>query len=231
MTTAITKAARPNWAEGLTDREQAFVEAYVSTLNATEAAERCGFGNTRKSRRETGHRYQHRPNVAEVIAKLIEQRTGATKSRVLEEVSKLAFSKINDVLEVKDGALIVKNHASLDDDVLSTIAAVEEHINDKGYRTLRVKQHDRLAALSLLAKILGMNTSKVEVSGPGGRPVRLDVDASSARARIESRLDAIASRQATALPAPSERPIRLERVGDVYSVVPARTYPTVGERD
>jgi hypothetical protein len=114
---------------------------------------------------------------------------------VLEEVSRLAFSNISQVLEVKDGALIVKDHASLDEGVLSTVAAVEEHINDKGYRTLRVKQHDRLAALSLLAKILGMNTSKVEVSGPKGGPVRLDVDASSARARIESRLAQIARRQ------------------------------------
>ena len=32
----------------------------------------------------------------------------------------------------------------LDPGVLSTVASVEEHINEKGYRTLRVKQHDEL---------------------------------------------------------------------------------------
>ena len=53
--------------------------------------------------------------------------------------------------------------------------------------------------LGLLANILGMNTSKVVLSGPGGKPVELDVDASGARGRIIARLDAIVGRQAAAL--------------------------------
>ena len=51
-----------------------------------------------------------------------------------------------------------------------------------------------------------------------------------ARLRIAAKLDAIASRRAAALPAPSEQPITLERVGDVYSAVPVRAYPTAAER-
>jgi hypothetical protein len=42
----------------------------------------------------------------------------------------------------------------LDRDTLSTVAEVTEVVNDKGYRTLRIKQHDRLAALQLLARVL-----------------------------------------------------------------------------
>jgi hypothetical protein len=39
--------------------------------------------------------------------------------------------------------------------------------------TLRVKQHDRLAALQLLARVLGMLINKTELSGPSGkRPMR-----------------------------------------------------------
>jgi phage terminase small subunit len=87
MTVSAT-TTRPQWTEGLSDREQAFVEAYVSTLSSTEAAERIGAGS-RKSCRETGHRIRKRPRVAEAIAKLIEERTGATRSRVIEEASKL----------------------------------------------------------------------------------------------------------------------------------------------
>ena len=45
----------------------------------------------------------------------------------------------------------------------------------------------------------------------------LTLEASTARVRIAAKLDAIAARQ----PPPSERPITLERVGDVYSAVPA----------
>ena len=218
MSTDVTKAtARPAWAKDLTDREQAYVDAYVNTFSATEAAERAGLGNgNRKSCREQGHRMRHKPHVAAAIAKLIEQRSGATRSRVIEEVSRLAFSNIGHVLEVKNGALVVKDHASLDDDTLATVASVEETVNERGYRTLRVKQHDRLAALGLLAKILGINTSKVEVSGPGGQPITLE--ASTARARIEGKLAAMASCRGAELPAPSERPM--------IDVTPTRVAPS-----
>jgi hypothetical protein len=86
-------------------------------------------------------------------------------------------------------------------------------INEKGFRTLRVKQHDKLSALSLYAKILGLtNTSKVDLSGPGGQPMQMDHRVATARARIESRLGEIARRQAAELPAPTERSIPLQNV-------------------
>ena len=69
---------------------------------------------------------------------------------------------------------------------------------------------------------------KQEISGPNGQPMALTLEASTARERIAARLDAIASRRAAALPAPSERPIPLERVGDVYSAVPAQPCPAAG---
>ena len=53
---------------------------------------------------------------------------------------------------------------------------------------------EKLNALALLSKVLGLMVNRQEISGPGGAPVQLDVDASSARARIESRLNDMASR-------------------------------------
>jgi hypothetical protein len=41
---------------------------------------------------------------------------GATKSRVIEEISRLAFRNISDVLSVENGQLVVKEHAELDRD-------------------------------------------------------------------------------------------------------------------
>jgi hypothetical protein len=109
------------------------------------------------------------------------------------------------VLTIEDGKLVVRDHAALDRDTLSTVAEVTAVVNDKGYRTLRVKQHDRLAALTLLARISGMLINRQEISGPGGSPVEVDhtIDHS---ARIRSRLDEIAKR----LPPPSEQPILID---------------------
>jgi hypothetical protein len=68
-----------------------------------------------------------------------------------------------------------------------------------------VRQHDRLAALTLLARISSMLINRQEISGPGGGPVAVDhtIDHS---ARIRSRLDESARR----LPAPTEKSITID---------------------
>ena len=225
MTTYVTKTtARPAWAAGLTDKEWLFVAEYVNDLRATDAAERAGLANTRKSCREVAHRYRRRPHVADAIARLIEERNGASKLRVVEEINRLAFSTISDVLEIKDGQLVVRDHASLTEDQLAAVQSIEEVINEKGFRTLRVKQHDKLAALSLLAKVLGMLTNKTEISGPGGQPMALTLEASTARERIGAKLGAIASRRAAERQMIDVTPVRA-----APSAGPARAYPTAGE--
>lgn len=50
------------------------------------------------------------------------------------EDSPLAFSNISDVLSVENGQLVVKEHADLDRDTLSTMASIEESVNERGYR-------------------------------------------------------------------------------------------------
>jgi phage terminase small subunit len=172
MTKDVTKAARPVWAGGLDDKEMLFVSAYLETLNATKAAVAAGYA--KGSANVRGSQLRRRPQVAEAINNALAERMGVTRGRIVEEVSRLAFSNISDVLEIKDGELVVKDHAALDRDTLSTVASIEEHITDKGYRTLRVKQHDRLAALTLLARINGMLINRTELSGPGGGPVEVE---------------------------------------------------------
>jgi hypothetical protein len=84
----------------------------------------------------------------------------------------------------------VRDRDQLDRDTLSTIAEVTEVVNERGYRTLRVKQHDRLAPLTLLARISVMLINRQEISGPGGEPVEVGHHAAS----IRSWLEAIAKR-------------------------------------
>jgi hypothetical protein len=89
-------------------------------------------------------------------------------------------------------------------------------VNERGHGSISIKQHDRLAALTLLARISGMLINKTEVSGPGGGPV--EVEHTDFRERITRRLDEMAKRVA----APTARPI--------IDVTPARLRDT-GERE
>jgi phage terminase small subunit len=196
-----TAPARSKWAEGLTDKEHLFVQEYLIDLNASQAAMRTGCYSTDGAARVAGHNFRRKPAVQEAISKAIAARGDATRSRIIEEISRLAFSNVADVMEIKDGHLVVRDHADLDRDTLSTVASIEEHINDKGYSTLRIKQHDRLAALTLLARISGMLINRQEISGPGGGPV--EVEHTDYRERITRRLDEMAKRVAP----PTELPI------------------------
>jgi len=54
-----------------------------------------------------GHRLRRKKHVAEAIAAALQERVGATKSRVIEEICRLAFSNISDVLSVEFSANIV----------------------------------------------------------------------------------------------------------------------------
>jgi hypothetical protein len=77
-------------------------------------------------------------------------------------------------------------------DTLSTIASIEEMTNDKGYHTLRVKQHDRPQALTLLAKISGMLITSKRLAGRAAGRLRSITPLITGRA---SALDSTPSRR------------------------------------
>jgi hypothetical protein len=54
-----------------------------------------------------GCNLRRRPHAAEAINKAVAERLNISRSRVLEEISKLAFSNVADVLSVEKGALIL----------------------------------------------------------------------------------------------------------------------------
>jgi hypothetical protein len=128
--------------------------------------------------------------VQDAISRLLAERVGASKARVIDEISSIAFAEAGEQVSVGD----------------------------------------KLQALALLSKVLGLMVHKQEISGPGGKPVTLTLEASTARERIEARLAEIAKRLPAELPALDRAPITLERVGDVYSAVPAERFKGDGER-
>jgi hypothetical protein len=131
-------------------------------------------------------RLRKRQDIQDAISRLLAERVGASKSRVIDEISSIAFAEASEAISVSD----------------------------------------KLSALALLSKVLGLQVHKQEISGPGGQPMTLTLEAGTARERIAAKLDAIASRWAAELP-----PIPFKRVGDVYSAVPAGRLQGDGQRE
>jgi phage terminase small subunit len=181
--TAKPAADAPEWAAQLTPREQRFVSEYIIDLNATEAAIRAGLGKTRKSATEIASRIRRKSVVAAAISALITERSGATGSRIIEELGKLAFADVTDIVKVENGCVVVTDTDKLTPDQRASIAEISETIGEGG-RTIKVKMHDKIQAIDKLAKVLSLYRERVEVTGRDGGPVQME----DAKARLAAML-------------------------------------------
>lgn len=149
----------------MTKKQKRFVEEYLIDLNATQAAIRAGYSP--KTANEQGARLLAKVSIQAAVSKAQAERsrrTGINQDRVLLELAKVAFLNPVDVIDM-DGATI-RGEANRDDTACIASVKVKTIPTDDGQITEReVKTYDKLKALELLGKHLGMFTDKVKVDG------------------------------------------------------------------
>lgn len=149
----------------LTDREKRFVAEYCIDLNASAAARRAGYSTSYAS---TG-RLTQRPEIAAAIAAQeapILARAEITAERVLRELARVAFA---DPRKLVDAQGRVKGLQEIDDDTAGAIALLRLEEKPEGRRVLRIRLHDKIAALVVLARHLGLLHDRLEIGlGDGG---------------------------------------------------------------
>lgn len=147
----------------LTEKRKRFCNEYLVDLNATQAAIRAGYSP--KTANEQGARLLANVSVQEAIAKAMAERsrrTGVNQDRVIQELARIAFVNPQDVINPEDAS--VREDAAEDD--LACIQSVKVKTMDgaKGTSMEReVKLNDKMKALELLGKHLGMFKDKVEL--------------------------------------------------------------------
>ena len=163
----------------ITPKQQRFVDEYLVDLNATQAAVRAGYSE--RTANEQGCRLLANVSVKKLIAEAISKRSQETKitaERVLQELGRVAFFDPRKLLNA-DGS--PKPINELDDDtaaVLSGMDITEEYEGSGedrkfiGY-TKKVKISDKVTALGLAMRHLGMLTDKLEVKDVTTRADRL----------------------------------------------------------
>lgn len=149
----------------MTKKQKRFVEEYLIDLNATQAAIRAGYSPD--TAQQMGSENLSKPVIKNAIDKTIAERsrrTGINQDRVIQEIAKLAFLNPIDVIDMDEAT--IKGEANRDDTACIASVKVKVIPGEDGNITEReVKTYDKLKALELLGKHLGMFTDKLKMEG------------------------------------------------------------------
>lgn len=147
----------------LSPKQQLFADEYLIDLNATQAAIRAGYSP--KTADQQGSRLLTIVKVRTYIDQKMadrSRRTGISQDRVLQELARIAFVQIPDVIDVETAR--VNESASPDDLAVIQGIKVKESWGDKGSSVEReVKIADKGKALEMIGRHLGMFTDKTEI--------------------------------------------------------------------
>lgn len=142
----------------LTDKQKRFCEEYLVDLNASAAYLRAGYKVSAKAVDAAASRLLGTVKVKTYIRQLQQQqshRTEITADKVLNEIAKVAFSDITDVLSFDADGIVLKDSRSLGKDITPAIASIS-HRRGRDGDSFSVKMHNKLDALQKLAVHLGL---------------------------------------------------------------------------
>lgn len=158
----------------LTAKQQRFIDEYLVDFNATQAALRAGY--SKKTAAFIGAQNLKKLQIQAEIARRqrdLQKRTEVSQDRVVKELMRVAFADMADYAQVQpytvvneDGIEVVKQlvtftkTSALTDDQRAAVASIKQGANG-----IEVKLWDKLKALELLGRHIGMFADKLEVKG------------------------------------------------------------------
>ena len=176
----------------LTPKQMRFVDEWLIDFNGKQAAIRAGY--SAKTAEVTAAKLLRNVKVQAEIArrqKDLQRRTEVTQDRVVKELARSAFANIADYVRVEtqtctkdDGTettyqiVMLSETEDLSADQRAALATVKQSVNG-----VEIKLHDKIKALELLGRHIGMFNDKLEVKGA------IDIASvlSEARERVRNR--------------------------------------------
>lgn len=164
-----------------TDKQQAFIDHYLSTLVGVEAARLAKYKGNYNTLCVVAHENLRKPKIRNEINKRMKELTIAP-DEVIYRLQDHALGSIEVFVRFNgDGAFWVDLDKAREAGVLHLAKEIKQDkkvYTDKDgntevtYRT-EVKIHDSQAALDKLAKCYGLYVDRRELTGKGGEPIRL----------------------------------------------------------
>ena len=151
----------------LPPKQLLFVQAYLIDPNATKAYQKA-YGGKASVAAVCGAKLLRNAKVAASVAAgqaKVAEKSGVTAERVLEELSRIAFSDMRQFAKWGSAGVQLNDSADLSDDEARCVSEVSETVTKEG-GTIKFKLHDKVAALTLLGKHLGLFPDRVVLEDP-----------------------------------------------------------------
>lgn len=161
---------------GLSPAQEKFSAGLTAGLSQAEAY-RQAYPRSLKWRDETvwpkASRLAADGKVRARVAELGEKAAAAneiTVERIVRELALIAFGNKRAVMSWGPSGVTLKDSEAITDADAAQVAEVKETTSATG-GSISLKTHDKVKALELLGKYVGMFPDKVELTGKGGGPV------------------------------------------------------------
>jgi phage terminase small subunit len=148
----------------LTFKQNRFVDEYLVDLNATQAAIRAGYKE--KSARQIATENLAKPYIQNIVLQRVQQiqeRVQITQDDVITQLARIAFSDMKNYVSFGPNGVEIKLQDEFDGTIIAEISDNRQGNN----KYPKVKLYDKLRALELLGKHLGMFNSKDETDMNG----------------------------------------------------------------
>lgn len=154
-------------------KHEMFCQEYLIDLNATQAYIRV-YGAKATSAATNGNELLRNTEIDSRIKELLadrSKRTGINADRVIRELARVAFVNPLELIDTENATI---KKGVTDDDKAAILSVKVKKIPTKNGEGVEreIKLCDKLKAMELLGKHLGMYTDKQEISGPNGSPIQ-----------------------------------------------------------
>lgn len=151
----------------MTEAQKRFCDEYLIDLNATRAY-KVAYPRVKKDEvaKAGGSRLLTFVNVKTYLDEKMkerQERTEVTQDMVIDELKAIAFAKATDFAEVKGNYVRIKDTDILEDDTKKAIVGIKE-----GRNGIEISMANKMQALEMLGRHLGMFKDKLEISKPTG---------------------------------------------------------------
>ena len=171
----------------ITDKMRQFVDEYLIDLNATQAAIRAGYSEA--TAQEQSSQLLDRPDIRELVEQRQKDRidrTQLSQDLTVNELKTIAFSDVADFVIVKEGGVIEqrpfnelkKEQTRCVKKIKQTVRTAQSSDGSILHQTatLEIELHDKLKALELLGRHLGMFNDSIRLKSEEPLPLTISFE-------------------------------------------------------